>query len=286
MEFQILRLQITQLFKMKNFMTNIIKKYSLAFSVLFITLTFCSCEKEIDVDLKTAPPHIQIEGLVKQDQLAMVRVSHTVDFNDNSGYPLLKGAIVKISDNAGNSEILKQDDTGWYVAENMKGVVGRKYDMSVTYEGKEYTSTSQMPPQVKLDSLTMYKILVMDYALPMIHFKDPVGVTNQYYRCLVYINGKQLPDMNELVLSTEFMDGSPIHQFLPVFTHDDDVDPIEQDDEILIEFQCLDKGAYTFFETLSRIEESLTNPTSNITGGALGYFCACTVDQMTITAKW
>ncbi len=286
MEFQILRLQITQLFKMKNFMTNIIKKYSLAFSVLFITLIFCSCEKEIDVDLKTAPPHIQIEGLVKQDQLAMVRVSHTVDFNDNSGYPLLKGAIVKISDNAGNSEILKQDDTGWYVAENMKGVVGRKYDMSVTYEGKEYTSTSQMPPQVKLDSLTMYKILVMDYALPMIHFKDPVGVTNQYYRCLVYINGKQLPDMNELVLSTEFMDGSPIHQFLPVFTHDDDVDPIEQDDEILIEFQCLDKGAYTFFETLSRIEESLTNPTSNITGGALGYFCACTVDQMTITAKW
>ncbi len=286
MEFQILRLQITQLFKMKNFMTNIIKKYSLAFSVLFITLIFCSCEKEIDVDLKTAPPHIQIEGLVKQDQLAMVRVSHTVDFNDNSGYPLLKGAIVKISDDAGNSEILKQDNTGWYVAENMKGVVGRKYDMSVTYEGKEYTSTSQMPPQVKLDSLTMYKILVMDYALPMIHFKDPVGVTNQYYRCLVYINGKQLPDMNELVLSTEFMDGSPIHQFLPVFTHDDDVDPIEQDDEILIEFQCLDKGAYTFFETLSRIEESLTNPTSNITGGALGYFCACTVDQMTITAKW
>lgn len=286
MEFQILRLQISQLFKMKNFMTNIIKKYSLAFSVLFITLIFCSCEKEIDVDLKTAPPHIQIEGLVKQDQLAMVRVSHTVDFNDNSGYPLLKGAIVKISDDAGNSEILKQDNTGWYVAENMKGVVGRKYDMSVTYEGKEYTSTSQMPPQVKLDSLTMYKILVMDYALPMIHFKDPVGVTNQYYRCLVYINGKQLPDMNELVLSTEFMDGSPIHQFLPVFTHDDDVDPIEQDDEILIEFQCLDKGAYTFFETLSRIEESLTNPTSNITGGALGYFCACTVDQMTITAKW
>lgn len=267
-------------------MTNIIKKYSLAFPMLFITLIFCSCEKEIDVDLNTVTPRIQIEGLVKQDQLAMVRVSQTIDFNDNSGYPMLEGAIVKISDDAGNSEILKQDNTGWYVAENIKGVIGRKYDMSVIYEGKEYTSTSQMPPQVKLDSLTMYKIPVMDYALPMIHFKDPTGVTNQYYRCLVYINGKQLPDMNELVLSTEFMDGSPIHQFLPVFTHDDDVDPIQQDDDILIEFQCLDKGAYTFFETLSRIEESLTNPTSNITGGALGYFCACTVDQMMITAKW
>lgn len=267
-------------------MTNILKKYNFTLLLLLIAFAFCSCEKEIDVDLKSAPPRIQIEGIVKQDQLAMVRVSHTVDFNDNSGYPLLSGAIVKISDDAGNSETLKQDNTGWYVAQNIKGVVGRKYNLSVIYEDKEYTSTSQIPPQVRLDSLSMYKIPVMDYALPMIHFKDPVGLTNQYYRCLVYINGKQLTDMNELVLSTEFMDGSPIHQFLPVFTHDDDVDPIQQDDEILIEFQCLDKGAYTFFETLSRIEESLTNPTSNITGGALGYFCACTVDQMTITAKW
>jgi len=50
--------------------------------------------------------------------------------------------------------------------------------------------------------------------------------------------------------------------------------------------QCIDKGAYTFFYTLSRIEDSKTNPTSNIKGGALGYFSASTVDKMTITAEW
>jgi hypothetical protein len=143
-----------------------------------------------------------------------------------------------------------------------------------------------MPPPVTLDSLSMYKIKVMDYAFPMIHFTDPKGETNQYYRCLVYINGKQHLGVNELVLSAEFMDGSPIHQFLPIFTNDEDIDPVEQGDEILIEFQCIDKGAYTFFYTLSRIKDSKTNPASNITGGALGYFCASTADRMTITAEW
>lgn len=260
--------------------------YATILSALVLLLAFTSCEKEIDVDLNSVPPRIQIEGIVKQDQLATVRVSHTLDFDDNSGYPLLSGAIVKISDDAGNSEILQQDATGWYTAENIKGVIGRTYNLSVIYEDKEYTSTSKMPPLVKLDSLSMYKIKVMDYALPMIHFTDPEGETNQYYRCLVYINGKQHPDVNELVLSAEFVDGSPIHQFLPIFTNDEDIDPIEQGDDILIEFQCIDKGAYTFFYTLSRIEDSKTNPTSNITGGALGYFCASTVDQMSIIAEW
>jgi hypothetical protein len=260
--------------------------YRIIIPALALLLAASSCEKEIDVDLNSVPPRIQIEGIVKQGRPAMVRVSHTLDFNDNSGYPLLKGAIVKISDDAGNSETLQQDNSGWYVAETIKGVIGRTYNLSVTYKDKEYTSTSKMPPLVKLDSLTMYKAPIMKYAFPMIHFTDPKGEANQYYRCLVYINGKQLPDMNELVLSAELVDGSPIHQFLPVFTNDNNVDPVKQGDEILIESQCLDKGAYTFFYTLSRIDNSKTNPTSNITGGALGYFCASSIDRMTIIAEW
>ncbi|MBK5719695.1 DUF4249 domain-containing protein [Dysgonomonas sp. Marseille-P4677] len=267
-------------------MNNLINTYSIIFLVIVLAFSVTSCEKEIDVYLRSVPPRIQIEGIVKQDQLARVRVSQTLDFNNNSGYPFLKGAIVKISDNNGLSEILKQDDSGWYVAETLKGEIGHTYNMSVVYEGKEYTSTSTMPPLVKLDSLSMYKIKVMDYAVPMIHFNDPKGKENQYYRCLVYINGKQLPDMTELALSAEFMDGSPIHQFLPVFTNDRDVDPIKQGDDILIEFQSLDRGAYLFFKTLMDIENSLANPTTNIKGGALGYFSACTVDEMSIIAEW
>lgn len=261
-------------------------KYLTLIAALSILFTVSSCEKEIDVDLRSVTPRIQIEGIVKQDQLAMVRVSQTLDFNDNSGYPFLKGAIVELSDDAGNIETLKQNGTGWYVAEDIKGVIGRTYNLSVIYEEKEYTATSKIPPLVKMDSLSMYKAPIMDYAIPMIHYTDPKGEANQYYRSLVYINGKQLPDMWEQVYSCEFTDGSPMHDPLAVFTNDSDNDPIKKGDNILIEFQCIDKGAYTFFDTLSKIEDSKTNPISNISGGALGYFCASTVDQMTIIADW
>jgi len=267
-------------------MKTIKNKYTVLITALALLFNLTSCEKEIEVDLRSITPRIQIEGIVKQDQLAMVRVSQTLDFNDNSGYPFLKGAIVKISDDAGNSEILLQDNTGWYVAEDIKGEIGRTYSLSVTYESKEYTSTSKIPPLVKIDSLTMYKAPIMDYAIPMVHYTDPKGEANQYYRFLVYINGKQLPDMNEQVSSCEFTDGSPMHDPLAVFTNDEDNDPIQKGDEILIELQCIDKGAYIFFDTLRKIEDKKTNPISNITGGALGYFCASTVDQMTIIAEW
>jgi len=267
-------------------MKTIKNKYTVLFAALALLFIASSCEKEIDVDLRSITPRIQIEGIVKQDQFATVRVSQTLDFNDNSGYPFLKGAIVKISDDAGNSETLLQNSTGWYVAEDIKGVIGRAYSLSVTYEDKEYTSTSKIPSLVKIDSLTMYKAPIMDYAIPMVHYTDPKGAANQYYRALVYINGKQLPDMIEQVYSCEFTDGSPMHDPLAVFSNDEDNDPIKKGDEILIEFQCIDKGSYIFFDTLSRTEDKKTNPISNITGGALGYFCASTVDQMTIIADW
>ncbi len=267
-------------------MKNLKNKYTALLAALTLLFTVSSCEKEIEVDLRSVTPRILIEGIVKQDQLATVKVSQTLDFNDNSGYPFLEGAIVKISDDAGNSETLLQDNTGWYVAESIKGEVGRTYTLSVTYKENEYTATSKIPPLVRIDSLTMYRAPVMEYAIPMIHFTDPKGDANQYYRGLVYINGKQLPDMREQVLSCEFLDGSPAHAPFAVFTNDPDNDPVKIGDEILIEFQCIDKGAYTFFDTLTRIEDKKTNPISNISGGALGYFCASTVDRMSIIANW
>jgi len=267
-------------------MNTLFTKYKtlLLSTVLMASLT--SCEKEIDVDLNSAPPRIVIEGIVKQDQLATVRVSHTIDFGNNDGYPNLSGAIVKISDDKGNSEVLKQDVSGWYTAEKMKGEVGNKYNMSVVYDGEEYTATSQMPPQVPMDSVTMSKVLVMDYAFPTIHFRDPVGEENQYYRALVFINGKQHPDVREFVLSTDLTDGQYIRETLFVTINDSDKDPYEKGDKLTIEFQCIDKGTHKFFYSMEPIGQSPTNAVSNISNGAMGYFSACTTEKITVTADW
>lgn len=253
--------------------------------VISLLTVLVSCQKEIDIDLHQVPPRIVIEGIVKQDSLAKVRVSRTLDFDDSSGYPFLSGATVTIKDDLGVEEVLKQDASGWYVAAQMKGVPERTYYLSVTYDSQEYTSTSTMPPPVLPDSLSMYKMPVMDFAIPMIHFKDPVGEVNQYYRAIVYINGVQNPNVREFAISAEFMDGSMIHQFLSTSVPGDE-DPVKQGDELTIEFQCIDEGSYLFFSTVSQVSSSQNNPTTNIKGGALGYFSACTTHSSSIIAHW
>lgn len=264
-------------------MNNVLKKYTIALLAIISIFATYSCEKEIDIDLKSVTPRLVLEGIVKEGELARVRVSQTIDFDDNNGYPFLSGAIVKISDDAGNSETLVQNSSGWYVANSLFGVQERTYNMSVTYEGKEYTSTSYMPPQVPLDSVTITKLLFMDYGLPMVNFQDPKGETNRYYKAVVYINGKENVHVKEATLDTEHFDGFYIKQWIPVFTEKDE-DPIKKGDTISVEFQCIDKGVHDFFDTLS--QENPNNPTTNIKGGALGYFAAFTSEKKEVIADW
>lgn len=268
-------------------MITLFKKYSQVLLITLFIISLSSCEKEIDVDLHSVPPQISIEGIVKEDQLATVRISHTLDFNNNNGYPNLSEAIVTISDNQGNSEILEQGANGWYTAKTITGRIGNTYTMSVVYEGQEYVATSQMPPRVPLESVTIKKIAAIDNPFVVLRILNPEGKTKQYYRALLFINGKQDRDLPEFTANTELADtGQPYDWSLGVFSNDADIDPIKKGDELTIEFQCLDKGAQKFFHSLVSSVGTPTNPISNISNGALGYFSACTAERTTIIVDW
>lgn len=252
---------------------------------LLMTTILTSCEKEIDVDLNSVTPRLVIEGLVVKDSIAKVKLTKTKDFNENNIYEPVEGASIQISDNAGNAETLSLNSTGWYVAKTLKGVEGRTYKLTVVYDEQTYTSTSKMPPVVKIDSLSMFDFKVLDYWLPRVHFKDPVGTTNDYYRAKLYINDKYIPCAYEAIS----MDRSDGIEYVNLFFPDEKKlvdEEIKKGDRIKVELQSIDKGAYTYFYTLDGISESNNNPTSNITGGALGYFSAYSYDRQEMIADW
>lgn len=266
-------------------MKRILSKYIISIVTAVSGLFVISCEKEIDIDLRSVEPHLVIEGKVIQDSLAMVKLTNTKDFDENNEYIPLTGANILISDDAGNSETLVMSSSGWYIAPTLKGVVGRTYNLSVSYDGKEYTSTSKMPPMVPIDSITMFHIPTMDYDIPRLHFKDPLGTTNDYYRKKIYINGKYI-SLEYEAISADRIDGTVIVDLSFIPENKLENDEIKKGDKIMIELQSIDKGAFTFFDTLGNIENSLNNPTSNIEGGALGYFSAFTFDRKEIEANW
>ncbi|NDW18614.1 DUF4249 domain-containing protein [Dysgonomonas sp. 216] len=259
-----------------------------AISSVFVT----SCEKEIDLDLRTAAPRLVIEGKIQEYSYAKVKVSKTKGYYESNNFPNIEDAVITISNDQGEEETLQlAPDKEWYTGRSIIGTAGHTYYLNVSYEGKEYTSTSKMPPLVPIDSITFFNFpeSVSSYPFPLVHFMDPPGKVNHYYRHIIYINGRRVK-MNDPVTSPEErneLDGTYFHRVIPVFPENgSNDDPFEKGDLIEIEQYCIDKGAYKFFKDLEDIENSMVNPESNITGGSLGYFSAYSIDYQSIVAEW
>lgn len=252
---------------------------------------FSSCQDVIDVNLNSVEPQLVIEGSVRMGNYAEVLITKTKDFDASNVYDPVTDARVVVSDSSGNSETLQADASGRFVASTIIGEERKTYYLSVMYNEKEYTSVTYMPPRVEIDSITIWKMALRDIPDPMVHFVDPVGAENQYYRYVLSINGEIPSSMYQLenrLISTEFVDGSIIRQVIFIEYENNGIsdDPIRQGDVVGVEMQCIDKGVYTFFETLDNVRYSSANPTSNIKGGALGYFGAYSFTYKDIVMEW
>ncbi|KAA6349390.1 hypothetical protein EZS27_003218 [termite gut metagenome] len=252
--------------------------------------TLFSCEDIINIELHSVKPQIVIEGIVRMGALPTVRVSTTQDFNSINEYPSIKDAVVEIWDDAGNREILPFNvDSDKYVVTNaalIGGIRRKTYNLSVTCQGNKYLAESTMLPLVKIDSLTLSKLSVLDYPCPMIHFTSPIGMKEGGYKCTIYINDKVLT--NDTFISVDYLAGKPIHLILPIFFEEEEDrrdTPIKQGDNITVEMQCLDANLYKFFWSLGRTNNRMANPVNNIKGGALGYFGAYSWTQKKVTVE-
>jgi hypothetical protein len=68
----------------------------------------------------------------------------------------------------------------------------------------------------------------------------------------------------------------------------DNDNKLESGDNVTIWLECMDKFAYEYFRTAGSEggqSTSPSNPTSNISNGALGYFNACSVRKISIIVK-
>ena len=252
-------------------------------SILILTsFVLFSCEKEIELDVNSSESQHVIEALLPFDSYASVSIVKSKNYNQDHQYPPVPSATVTLSDNTGNSEVLEFMPSGLYESRIIKGIQGVTYFLTIEIGEKIYTSLSTMPYAVQIEDLSMFHLQLMG-SFPIIRFNDPPGIEN-YYRAILYINGKRMPDM--AVMDDEDTDGKMNSSFIPFDSQYNNGNDIAKGDIVFVEMQCLDKGAYTYFETLRRINMSLTNPTSNITGGALGYFSTYISSSKEIIADW
>jgi hypothetical protein len=249
-----------------------------------------SCTKEIELDLNSSNSKYVIEAELPQNQVATVTVTKTVNFSDSNNFPPVKGAEVTITDNLGVTEKLTETASGVYKTQKIKGEEGKTYSLSVKTEGQTFTAKSTMPTAIKLTGLkTTISIVKVPGSTTDTYnifpqFIDPPALGNNYR--FIQTRNNEL-DKSLIIGNDNIGNGEPNTR--PIFSRDFD---IKLGDNVSVEMRCLDKASYDYFFSLNSINANgpgggttPTNPVTNLSGGALGYFSAYTVQKLSTTVK-
>jgi hypothetical protein len=256
-------------------------KNSIIFIFFFFTTAFFSCKKVISVNLNNASPQIVIIGDVTNAQGPyQVSINTTINFSADNNFPGVSGATVIISDNNGLNDSLIETSSGVYTTHSFwQGQPGNTYSLNVTSAGKNYTAISTMPQPVNLDSVGFEQDSrgnnnTVIEAVPT--FQDPPGIAN-YYQFTETINDTPLNRI--FVFDDRLSDGKYIR--LPLF---DDSVHLRMGDQLTFSMYSIDANVFQYFSELQQLlfanpfnEATPANPDTNLSGGALGYFSAHTI---------
>lgn len=247
------------------------KKYIYSIIISF-TILSSSCEKIVDLDLNSIEPRLVIDASICDDSVCKVELSLTQDYFNNDGYKHISGAKVYISDGT-TEEQLTEVKSGVFESVS-KGVIGKTYTLRVIVDDNEYRSTATIPQTVFIDKLYIYS-LELDgkyWFTPCVAFYDPKDVENFYYYTLK-INDKR---MSEIFVDDDiYTDGLYNERLLPFDKEENGDEDLVYGDKVEVELHTLDKGAFTFFQSLYSIASGGgTNPLGNFSGGVLGCFKA------------
>lgn len=256
------------------------------FFLLPLLMTLSDCKKVIQVDLHSAAPQIVIEGEVTNGPAPyFVRISKTVDFSASNDFPPVTDAVVRLTDTTnGISDSMVEASPGLYRSIEVGGVTHHTYRLDVTIDGKQYTAVSTMPNIVRLDSVTFARNVGFDNKVEInavANFQDPAGIVN-YYQFSETVNSRPLH--NIFVFEDRLSDGQYIRY--PLFN---DSAYLAPGDTLRLTMNDIDATVYTYFFTLMNVSANNnfqsvtpTNPVSNFSNGALGFFSAHTTEKVDI----
>ena len=298
--------------------------------LLFILLAFQSCTKEVKIDIPGYEEQLVIDGYIETNQPPIVLLSRSKDIysvtNLNSilqGF--VSGAIVTVSDGTTTEQLIEictdnlppgfeaiaAELFGISEAEVVNlhlcgytsfnpaifGQIGKTYELTVTFEGKTYTSSSELLPATPLVT-TFWKEQseVPNYGFTYGILSDPPQKGDAYLWQVKRINKDSLgkpkdgkftktftPVVDDRIfngLTFEFSYENPMSY------KDEGLDSkykgyYERGDSVVIKFSKMDRGVFNFLEkkymqmqTGGSPFSSPANVPTNIKGGALGLWAA------------
>lgn len=249
-----------------------------------------SCQKVIDVDLNSSDPQYIIEGNINDGPSPYsVKLSRSANFSSGNSFPAVNGAVVTVRDETDQlTDTLIEATPGLYQTSRITGRPGHAYSLYIKTGDRTFTARSVMPMPVVLDTIEIQKsVFGGDDLYPVPVYRDPTGQGNRY-RISASVNSRAIKDYD--VRSDEITDGQVARFPFYYDTDDESGNPrITAGDSVTISLLTIDSAVYEFYRTLADTRDqeaaALSNPLSNIKGGAMGYFSAGAIRRKSVLVR-
>ncbi len=240
-------------------------------------ITFASCQKAIDVDLNEADPVTVIEAnYTAEDSTVRVLVTKTSNFFSGESEPTVNDAVVTITDQAGNSQLVPFTSQGWYILSNYIPAYGTTYTMTVLSNGVTYTAACEMRPLIPQEAILYDFFEAGPFSgdggyIVALSYLDPAP-EGDFISAVLSKNGELLGDLNELILDDDQLtNGNLVAR--PLF-----VELFDLGDTVEIEMRTIDEKIFDYYTELISLTDpnsaAPANPGYQWENRALGYFSA------------
>ncbi len=273
------------------------KPYIKYFYTLLVTTIFFSCEEVIDLPLNNADQKIVVEAFTSDiEGRSFVKLTKTSNVYTTNNFELVSGAEVIITDSDGNNFKFTEDlpVTGTYVLPGFKVEPNKTYNLKITAEGQEITGTTKssfapafdyvyagkkgdLPDELK-EGLGFFPD---EFRVIFYLFSDPAPIGDNY-RIIAYVNGDRDNDMyiaNDVLGSGQQFGGILFGT------------SVDSTDTVSLELLTMDNANYDYFFSLVNNTDTgpfaatPSNPVSNLSENALGFFGAYLMDTITIVTQ-
>lgn len=254
---------------------------NLFLTVLTALILNTACTEKIDLKLQDSTPQLVIEGNIsdKPGPYYVILSKSRLYYEDNS-FTGMPGAVIVLSDDAGNADTLTEAAPGLYLSNTIQGTIGRTYHLEVNSEGVQYNSYCYMPAAVNIDSVSVQldqQFNGEERKEGRVYFTDPAGIEN-YYRVVSTKNGELSNGFN--IHRDRLWDGKARN-------YGTGNGELTAGDTLTVDLWSIDAHVYDYFNEFNQNDgfaqpAAPANPTSVFTPKALGYFSAHSVKSQTI----
>ena len=259
-------------------------------SLLFIAcclMLLISCEHEIDFDYPTSDTMVVFDGRVTNEGV-FVRISETRPMSDSTKHHVISDAQVWIGSDDGSEEQLYYDarEQRYLSPTGLIGMPGHTYTMRANIGGRQFEASATMSLPTPVDTVYFRSLDVLKQRIYFLCIKGRNAYPDdRNYLLLQLWRGDELYRWNPHS-GRSSVDG--IYEYDIVCTSEKEIEegvddegkvPLMDGDVVNLEVMSIDRKCWEYFQSLSYGQSMMTNPITNIQGGAQGVFMAASVTR-------